>query len=135
MPWLEWGPDGTRLLRLTRQPMHIMPFGSRVAIILASSSSELGRDVYIVDVRPHSRAESFGGAAQGVPISGLAAPDAPIDASETIAGLKTFAEVVTTRLPCRIAHIQAKFSEDPTVIGSIECSLTHEGIVFKLSRK
>ncbi|KAI0700843.1 hypothetical protein C8T65DRAFT_657326 [Cerioporus squamosus] len=131
VPWSEWGPDGTRLLKLARQPMNIACLGSRVAISLATRSG-LSRDVYIVDVRPHSEKQSFGGGAQDVPIA-LGAPEGAIDASDTISGLASFAEAVTTRLPYRMTYVNACVSGDAAELMD-PGSLTHEGIIFTVSR-
>ncbi|RDX40663.1 hypothetical protein OH76DRAFT_1412838 [Lentinus brumalis] len=133
VPWSDWGPDGTRLLRLARQPNYITTWGSRVAISLAPPRSGLDRDVFIVDVRPHSRKDSFGGGAQDVPIA-MGKSDAPIDASDTMS-VQSFAETVTTRLPYRMAHIKACLFDVPNVIQSLDGRLTHDGMVFMVSSR
>ncbi|TFK80406.1 hypothetical protein K466DRAFT_382204 [Polyporus arcularius HHB13444] len=127
--WSEWGPDGSRLLRLycRWKPAVISALGSRVAIILPAKRGP-GRDVYIVDVRPHSKKESFGESAREVPSSlGLGPPDGvAIDTSDTMSGLTIFAAPVTTRLPYRMTYVGASFQSSLMARGS----LAHDGMTL-----
>ncbi|RDX39864.1 hypothetical protein OH76DRAFT_1424048, partial [Lentinus brumalis] len=79
-PWSCWGPDGARLLKLDRQP----------TTMISSMSAPTAR-----------RTVSMGAREMYLPPLG-APDDAAIDASDTISGLTSFAEPVTTRESLRL---------------------------------
>ncbi|TFK84807.1 hypothetical protein K466DRAFT_212844 [Polyporus arcularius HHB13444] len=130
VPWDQWGSDGARLLKLGASPHGISVMGSRVAIPFRDYASLNTMDIYIVDVRPKSEQESFVGCDRDVS-SALGAPHGVIDASDTIQGLESFAEPVTTTLPYRMTYLKAR-SDGESKFAETQ-GLTHDGMVIACS--
>ncbi|TFK83635.1 hypothetical protein K466DRAFT_602699 [Polyporus arcularius HHB13444] len=127
IPWPQWGPDGARLLRVDSEPHILTIMGSRVAIPLGARNLEIAQDIFIIDVRPRSAEETFSGRG-GNGSAALGAPRGRVDVSDTIPGLKTFVDPVTTRLPYRMTYVKAWTESDAKlVVGQV---LTHDGIVL-----
>ena len=136
IPWSEWGPDGAKLFKLLRKPSNISPWGSRVAITLWNS---LGPEVYIVDVRPCGKEESFGRSGREIstfggggrvpfPFRSQGVPKVVVYAQDSSSELKSFAEPVTTRLPYRMTHIRADYTDDFEGVHRLDGCFTHDGI-------
>ncbi len=127
IPWSQWGPDGARLLRVDSEPHILTIMGSRVAIPLGARNLEIVQDIFVIDVRPRSAAETFSGRGRDGSAA-LGAPRGRVDVSDTIPGLKTFVDPVTTRLPYRMTYVKAWTESDAKlVVGQV---LTHDGIVL-----
>ena len=127
VPWGHWGPLGTRIFQVDSEPHIITAMGPHVVIPLTNPTLGVTQHLFVADVRLHSEAESLGRLGGDYSLA-LGVPEGRVDASDTLARMKSFDTTLTGHLPFRMTYAEAWSDSDACLV--VGQALTHDGIVM-----